>query len=162
MYNNNITNCWNSRFCDDAPPTRPVARVRDDDGLHPGASFAHFTQRENFAACRDGLLGAFEYFGGVPAGLAALSFIERAENIVLLGFSGVGKNDLTVALATVPHFLLVNFDSDNPVLGSPHIERSWSRSRRRVRRLAHIRSHTSSRWTGTSASISKPSFTFSL
>ena len=31
------------------------------------ASFVRFTQREDFAAWRDGLLGAFEYFGGVPA-----------------------------------------------------------------------------------------------
>jgi len=31
------------------------------------ASFVHFTQREDFAAWRDGLLGAFEYFDGVPA-----------------------------------------------------------------------------------------------
>ena len=32
------------------------------------ASFVHFTQREDFARWRDGLLGAFEYFGGVTRG----------------------------------------------------------------------------------------------
>jgi DNA replication protein DnaC len=45
----------------------------------------------------------FKFASGVPKAqlheLAGLSFIERAENIVLLGPSGVGKSHLAVALA---------------------------------------------------------------
>ncbi|MCP1363956.1 ATP-binding protein, partial [Halomonas sp. BBD48] len=45
----------------------------------------------------------FAFASGAPRAqlqeLAALSFIERAENIVLLGPSGVGKSHLAVALA---------------------------------------------------------------
>ena len=48
-----------------APRPRSVARVRGDDGLQPRELRA-LHAREDFAAWRDGLLGAFEYFGGVP------------------------------------------------------------------------------------------------
>lgn len=36
---------------------------------------------------------------GPAAGAGGLTFIERAENIVLLGPSGVGKSHLAIALA---------------------------------------------------------------
>ncbi|VAW79491.1 Mobile element protein [hydrothermal vent metagenome] len=48
------------------------------------------------------ILDDFEFAAGVPKvqvqQLSSLSFIERAENIVLLGSSGVGKTHIAIAL----------------------------------------------------------------
>ena len=73
------------------------------------ATFVKFTAGEDAVTLCAGLCEAFDYFGGVPehAGgapkaqiqeLAHLAFVPRAENVVLLGPSGVGKTHIALAL----------------------------------------------------------------